>query len=144
VDVALKALSPAINDPTTAVLAMDQVHRLLRFVGKRRLHGQAVHDADGRVRVIFRTPDWDDFVNISFSEIRACGANSLQIVRRMRAMLENLIRTLPASRHAALRRQIDLLDRTLPGMYPLAEDLALARVPDSQGLGSASADGAER
>jgi len=53
-------------------------------------------------------------------------------------MLENLIRSLPVSRHAALRAQIDLLDRTLPDHYRLAEDLALARVPDSQGLGGAS------
>ena len=37
VDIALKALSPAINDPTTAVLAIDQLHRMLRMVGKRHL-----------------------------------------------------------------------------------------------------------
>ena len=37
VDIALKALSPAINDPTTAVLAIDQLHRMLRTVGKRHL-----------------------------------------------------------------------------------------------------------
>jgi uncharacterized membrane protein len=138
VDIALKALSPAINDPTTAVLAMDQIHRLLRFVGKRRLHDEIVHDSAGQVRLVLRTPNWDDFVHIAFTEIRACGANNVQIARRMRAMLENLIRSLPVSRHAALRAQIDLLDRTLPDHYSLAEDLALARVPDSQGLGGAS------
>lgn len=134
-DVALKALSPAINDPTTAVLAIDQLHRLLRFVGKRRLYEDALRDQDGQMRVIFRTPDWDDFVHISCCEIRACGANNLQIVRRLRAMLENLIRCLPPQRHPALRQQLDLLDRALPGLYPLAEDLALARLPDPQGLG---------
>jgi hypothetical protein len=53
-------------------------------------------------------------------------------------MLQNLIRTLPAQRHAALREQLDLLDRTLPDYYKLPEDLALARIPDSQGLGGAS------
>jgi hypothetical protein len=53
-------------------------------------------------------------------------------------MLENLIRTLPAPRHAALLEQLDLLDRTLPDHYKLPEDLALARVPDSQGLGGSS------
>jgi hypothetical protein len=53
-------------------------------------------------------------------------------------MLENLIRTLPVHRHAALLEQIDLLDRTLPAYYKLPEDLALARVPDAQGLGGAS------
>jgi uncharacterized membrane protein len=137
-DIALKALSPAINDPTTAVLAMDQIHRLLRFVGKRRLHDEVVHDSAGQVRLLLRTPNWDDFVHISFTEIRACGANNVQIARRMRAMLENLVHSLPESRHAALKRQLDLLDRTLPDYYKLAEDLALARVPDSQGLGGAS------
>ena len=35
VDIALKALSPAINDPTTAVIAIDQLHRLLRKAGNR-------------------------------------------------------------------------------------------------------------
>ena len=139
VDIAIKALSPAINDPTTAILAMDQIHRLLRVVGKRRLHGAGVRDPAGRVRVIFRTPNWGDFVNISCSEIRACGANNVQVARRSRAMLENLIRTLPQQRHAALRQQLDLLDRTLPEFYRLEEDLALARIPDPQGLGGASA-----
>lgn len=139
VDIALKALSPAINDPTTAILAMDQIHRLLRVVGKRRLHGAVVRDLAGRVRVIFRTPNWADFVNLSCSEIRACGANNVQVARRSRAMLGNLIFTLPRQRHAALRQQLDLLDRTLPEFYKLEEDLALARIPDPQGLGGASA-----
>jgi uncharacterized membrane protein len=37
VDIALRALTTAINDPTTAVLAIDQLHRMLRAVGKRSL-----------------------------------------------------------------------------------------------------------
>jgi len=138
VDIALKALSPAINDPTTAVLAMDQVHRLLRVVGRRHLHGEEIRDAAGHVRLVLRTPNWEDFVHIACNEIRACGAGSVQIPRRQRAMLQNLIRTLPVQRHAALREQLDLLDRTLPDYYRLPEDLALARIPDSQGLGGAS------
>jgi uncharacterized membrane protein len=141
VDIALKALSPAINDPTTGVLALDQIHRLLRLVGKRRLHDDTIHDAEGRARVILRTPNWADFVHISCCEIRACGANNLQIARRMRAMLDNLIHTLPASRHAALRQQRDLLDRAVREHYPFAEDLALAHIADSQGLGGAAIGG---
>jgi uncharacterized membrane protein len=141
VDIALKALSPAINDPTTAVLAIDQIHRLLRLVGKRRLHDDTIHDAAGRARVILRTPNWADFVHISCCEIRACGANNLQIARRMRAMLDNLIQTLPESRHAALRQQLDLLDRAIREHYPFPEDLALAYIADSQGLGGAAIGG---
>ncbi len=141
VDIALKALSPAINDPTTAVLAIDQIHRLLRLVGQRRLHDDTIHDAAGHARLVLRTPNWADFVHISCCEIRACGANNLQIARRMRAMLENLISTLPESRRAALRQQLDLLDRTIREHYPLPEDLVLAQIADSQGLGGAAVGG---
>ena len=45
VDIAIKALSPAINDPTTAVLALDQLHRLLRMVGKRNLRNERYRTA---------------------------------------------------------------------------------------------------
>jgi uncharacterized membrane protein len=135
VDIALKALSPAINDPTTAVLAIDQLHRLLRIVGTRHLSNDQILDDSGHVRVIFRTPNWQDFVNLAFSEIRRCGAGNFQVARRLRAMIENLTRTLPAHRHTALEQQLGLLDREIETQYRLPEDLALARGSDSQGLG---------
>ena len=138
VDVALKALSPAINDPTTAVLAMDQLHRLLRMVGKRHLHTDELLNRSGDIRVIFRTPNWDDFVYLAFSEIRSCGSNNLQVVRRMRAMIENLLQTLPPSRREALLRQLNLLDREVERIFIYPEDLALARIADAQGLGGHS------
>ena len=135
IDIALKALSPAINDPTTAVLAIDQLHRLLRAVGRRHLRNDQIVDREGQLRLIFRTPNWDDFVHLSFSEIRRCGAGSFQVARRLRAMIENLTVTLPERCHAALREQLVLLDREVSKAFTFAEDLALARVPDAQGLG---------
>jgi uncharacterized membrane protein len=66
-------------------------------LGKRQLHGELVFDAARRPRVIFRTPNWEDFVHVACTEIRACGANNVQIARRMRAMLENLMASLPES-----------------------------------------------
>lgn len=135
VDIALKALSPAINDPTTAVLAIDQLHRLLRQVGRRQLSDENFRDEAGTLRAIFRTPNWEDFVNLAFSEIRRYGANNFQVARRLRAMIENLIRSLPEHRHAALEQQRTLLDREIEALYRLPEDLALARGSDSQGLG---------
>ena len=135
VDIAIKALSPAINDPTTAVLALDQIHRLLRLVGLRHLRDEEIRDADGNPRLIFRTPNWEDYVHLSCIEIRHCGAGSVQIMRRMRSMLENLIQTLPPHRHTELSLQIELLDRTIEKQYSFPEDIAIARIPDSQGLG---------
>jgi uncharacterized membrane protein len=134
-DIALKALSPAINDPTTAVLAIDQLHRLLRSVGKRHLGTDNITDESGKLRVIFRTPNWEDFVNLACTELRRYGADSIQIARRLRAMIENLIRTLPEHRHAALQAQLALLDHAIGAIYTLPEELALARAADSQGLG---------
>ena len=81
VDIALRALSPAINDPTTAVLAVDQLHRLLRTVGKRHLRNDGLSDKSGQLRVVFRTPNWEDYVHLAFSEIRACGSSNLQIAQ---------------------------------------------------------------
>ena len=134
-DIALKALSPAINDPTTAVLAIDQLHRLLRRVGKRNLLTDTISDESGKVRVIIRTPNWDDFVNLACTELRRYGADSIQVARRLRAMIENLIHTLPEHRHAALQAQLALLDAAIKAIYILPEDLVLARATDSQGLG---------
>ena len=135
VDIAIKALSPAINDPTTAVLAIDQLHVLLRHVGLRHVNREEVCDEAGKLRLVFRTPNWEDFVHLTCTEIRHCGTGSVQIMRRMRSMLENLMNTLPPHRHAELRKQLDLLDRAIEGHYAFAEDRALARMPDPQGLG---------
>lgn len=135
VDIALKALSPAINDPTTAVLAIDQIHRLLRFAGKHRLHGGAIHDGLGKPRVLYPQPTWQDFVNLSCTEIRACGASNVQVARRLRALLENLMATLPRYRHPELLAERGRLDLAIKAAYPIADDLALASIPDTQGLG---------
>ena len=135
VDIAIKALSAAINDPTTAVIAIDSLQPLLRTVGMRDLRNDSVWDADGRRRVLVRTPDWNDFVQLAFSEIRHYGASNLQVARRLRALLESLMEVLPESRVPALRREWQLLDRSVQRLFPFAEDLALARTPDPQGLG---------
>ncbi|MGY4829104.1 DUF2254 domain-containing protein [Sphaerotilaceae bacterium SBD11-9] len=139
VDIALKALSPAINDPTTAVIAIDQIHRLLRVAGKRRLHSDEITDRSGRLRVIQRTPDWEDFVLVACAEIRACGAASLQIVRRLRAMIDNLVALLPPYRHPPLLQELARLDAAIESAYKTPDELALARIADVQGLGGAAA-----
>jgi uncharacterized membrane protein len=135
VDIASKGLSPAINDPTTAVLAIDQIHNLLRSVGVRRLDDGRVRDAAGTLRLVYRTPDWDDFVHLAVTEIRQFGGVSIQVARRLRAMLEGLIRTLPEDRTTLLRKELDLLHRSAKRFFVEPEDQALAQVSDFQGVG---------
>ncbi len=135
VDIACKGLSAAINDPTTAVLALDQLHYLLRSVGSRELSDGHVRDARGRLRLLYRTPDWDDFVHLAVTEIRHYGGTSIQIARRLRAMLENLIQTLPVERGALLHQELNLLHRSIERFFPETEDRVLADVGDPQGVG---------
>jgi uncharacterized membrane protein len=137
VDIALKALSPAINDPTTAVLAIDQLQRLLRVAGQRNLRDAPALDDDGTLRLIQRTPNWNDFVQLALTEIRHHGTN-MQVLRRLRAMIEAVMAAVPETRLPALRQELALLDVQVDRLYDDPEDQALARVPDTQGLGGAS------
>jgi uncharacterized membrane protein len=137
VDVAAKALSPAINDPTTAVLALDQLHHLLRSVGLRDLQTGQVRDETGQLRLTYRTPDWDDLVDLAVTEIRQYGKDSIQIARRLRAMLESLIRVVPMDRAGRLRAELELLRRTVERAFQDPEDRTRADRGDSLGVGGA-------
>jgi uncharacterized membrane protein len=135
VDIASKALSPAINDPTTAVLAVDQIHHLLRSVGRRCLDPGIRNDPAGAVRLIYPTRNWENFVRLAVTEIRQFGGGSIQVVRRLRSMLENLNEVLPPDRTGLLREELSLLERAAGRMFPEPEDRVLANTSDSQGVG---------
>ncbi|MCE9562826.1 MAG: DUF2254 domain-containing protein [Planctomycetes bacterium] len=135
VDIANKALSPAINDPTTAVLALDQIDNLLRSLGRQRLDEGLAHDRDGKLRVVYGTPDWPDYVTLAVSEIRQYGEGSLQVSRRLRAMLEHLIATLPEARKPPLLQELELLGNATRRKFPDEADRKRAEVADYQGVG---------
>src|SRR5208337_252851 len=79
VDIAIRALSPAINDPTTAVQALDQIQDLLLRLGSRRLEIGELRDSEGKLRLVVPYPTWDDYLRLAFDEIRYCGARSVQV-----------------------------------------------------------------
>lgn len=89
----------------------------------------------GRIRLVYRTPNWEDFVQLAVTEIRHYGGQSIQVVRRLRAMLENLIQTLPEDRAPLLRQELTLLHRSAERFFSEPEDRALADVSDFQGVG---------
>jgi uncharacterized membrane protein len=136
VDIAAKALSPAINDPTTAVIAIDQIHRLLRMIGDRELDTSASSGQPDRPGVVYRTPDWEDYVNLAVSEVRLYGASTMQVARRLRAMLEHLLTVVPPHRQPPLEAQLVLLNRAVERSFADVEDRARAGIGDYQGVGS--------
>src|SRR5215472_4291149 len=137
VDIAIKALSPAINDPTTAVQTLDQIEDLLIRLGRRRLEIGSFCDAAGSLRLLMNFPTWDDFLSLAFDEIRFYGATSIQVMRRMKALVHELISILPEERQPALRHWQERLQLTVARSFPDQEDKLEASADDRQGLGSA-------
>jgi uncharacterized membrane protein len=136
IDIAERSLSTGVNDPTTATQVVDQLHDLLRQVGSRHLPNGWYADAHQRPRLFMSPPTWDVFVALAFEEIRVHGASSLQVVRRIRSAVEDLLENLPEERHPALRRQVRLLDDTTEWAFRSDSERRAARHPDAQGIGS--------
>jgi uncharacterized membrane protein len=136
VDIAIKALSPAINDPTTAVQALDQIEDLLGRLGRQELHPGFVQDSEGKLRLIIRVPTWEDYLTLAFDEIRQFGAGSIQVMRRLRAALAALADTIMVpARAEAVQRYLQHLDLVIERSPLDAEDKATALQEDRQGLG---------
>jgi uncharacterized membrane protein len=136
VDIAIKALSPAINDPTTAVQALDQIGDLLLRLGSRRLEVGSFRDDSGRVRLVIPYPSWDDFLHLAFEEILSCGAKSVQVMRRMKALVADLLTVLPVERHAGLKYWQQRLQASISRSFEDVEEKLSASIEDRQGLGT--------
>jgi uncharacterized membrane protein len=136
VDIAIKALSPAINDPTTAVQAVDQIEDLLRRLGRREVDAGHARDADGALRLIVPMPTWEDYLTLAFDEIRQYGGTSVQVMRRLRAALIGLTESLPSPERAdAVRRYLKHLDLVIERSPLDEQDKVMAFQEDRQGLG---------
>lgn len=134
VDIAVRALSPAINDPTTAVQAVDRIATLLAVVAERPdPTGHYIDDA-GVVRVRAYEPGFARLATLGFSEISLFGAGSPQVTRRLLAAYDVLEGLTDGGRRAtmvALRsRTLAAMETAMPGAFG-----ELAREPDRLGFG---------
>jgi uncharacterized membrane protein len=135
VDIAIRALSPAVNDPTTAVQVLDYLEETLRVVGAtaRPPGGASVETlASG---VIMPVRAWPDFLALGITEIREYGASSIQVLRRLRALLEELGELVPPENRAAVDEELRRLDATVVASHADSVDLDLASSRDHQGIG---------
>jgi len=135
VDVAIKALSPAINDPTTAVQSLDQIEDLMLRLGRRDLTAGRCRDARGELRLVFPVPCWGDLLTLAFDEIRFYGGSSIQVMRRLRALLQDLARQLPPERRPAVERYLERVDNGIRRAFEDLDDRKDALAEDRQGLG---------
>jgi uncharacterized membrane protein len=130
VDIAEKALSPAVNDPTTATQALDRIHDLLRRVARAPVPTGHQRDDDGVLRLVTRVATWDEMVALACDEIRAYGGASHQVQRRMRTMLADLTTVVGPEGRPALERQQRLLDIAAERLLPDPEDRRWALDPE--------------
>lgn len=136
VDIAIRALSPAVNDPTTAIQALDQIEDLLCRLAGRSLTDGCMAERNGVLRAFLPSASWEDYLMLGFDEIRLCGANSLQVMRRLNEALVTIERAAPyASRAEAARRYRKHLDSGVDHSQFDTEDRASALRSDRQGLG---------
>ncbi|OYN93516.1 hypothetical protein CGZ95_19455 [Enemella evansiae] len=141
VDIALKALSPAINDPTRAVQCLDAIEDILARVAPlvreqgETLAGETADDAS-LSRGWWRP--WEVWVSAATDEIRQFGTTSMQIERRLRALFQTLLSICPPDQHPPLRVRLEALDRaTSQWSDPL--DRSLSGAADVQGIGAPDA-----
>ena len=138
VDIAIRALSPAVNDPTTAVQALDRIEALLIELYGRRPGPMIVADQDGEPRGLFRAPEWEQYLDLGLMEIRRYGASSIQVARRLRAVYGDLLEIAEGPAHARVELEQRLLDEELAAAFPDPDEREIAGRPDRLGLGSAA------
>jgi uncharacterized membrane protein len=141
VDTAVKALSPAINDPSTAVQVLDWIEGLLRDAAPRELGGGEYRDETGAIRIVYRTSTWEDLVGLAFEEILFYGRTAIQVQRRMRAIFDGLIADLPEHRRPAIVELRSRLALSVAEEFPLRGTRTVASHPDRLGLGMAERGG---
>lgn len=126
VDIAERALSQGVNDPTTASQCLDHLHDLLRRLAERPLPPERVETAEGDIRVVVTQPTWDDYVALALDEIRHWGAGSIQIHQRIGSLLDDLLSSAPVDRLAVLKDRRRMLDARLADL-PVVEQVNTAR-----------------
>lgn len=135
VDIAIRALSPAINDPTTAVQTLDRIESLLIRLYERHPGSTFVVDSHGRPRGLIHAPKWIEYFDLAVTEPRIYGARSVQIHRRLRAMHARLLDITDGPEHERIVREIEQMDREVESDFSAPHDLELALEPDRLGIG---------
>jgi uncharacterized membrane protein len=141
VDIAIKALSPAVNDPTTAVQVINHLGDTLQTIGATDFEPKAA-PVERPWRVVVPGRGWEEYLSLGVTEIREYGASSVQVVRWLRAMLEELHGAVRPEHRAAVEIELARLQADVEREFGPSADLDRASEPDRQGLGGVTGLGA--
>jgi uncharacterized membrane protein len=136
VDIADKALSPAINDPTTAVQALNYLSDVLRLIGMTDFSRSRWRSGSAaRAGLVIPARSWEDYLMLGVTEIREYGSTAIQVMRRMRAMLEELRDEVRPEHRPAVEEELARLGVTVGRSFADSVDLDRANTADPQGIG---------
>ncbi|GAA1477775.1 DUF2254 domain-containing protein [Nocardioides aestuarii] len=113
VDVAVKALSPGVNDPTTAVHALGHISALLCSLSDRDLGPRLLADDDGRTRVVLHGPDLADLVALALAQPRKYGAADAQVMQKVLQVLLDLSRRVSPDQRAVVLVELERTRRVI-------------------------------
>ena len=130
-DIAAQALSPAVNQPTTAVLVIDSLEDVLLQIASSPRQSGCYTDRDGTVRLVKPLPGWEDCLDLAFTEITVYGAASPQVARRLLAAYAALEAAAGPARRAGVTARREELARQLASDCTAQQALR----PDLMGLG---------
>ena len=117
-DIALRALSAAVNDPATAVDAVDATEGLLRALAVRELHVADVADSAGAPRVRLVVPTWEDYLRTGVEDLLPSAAPVPMVLERLKKLLNNIVEISPPSRHGPLIRLSEQVQNKLVACRP--------------------------
>ncbi len=95
VDIALKAISPAVNDPTTAIACIDQLSRIMIRFGMRDLPDALLYDPPGKLRLSIPWVDFDGLMDSAFEQIRLYARGDLAVSMRILRAYSDIAATIP-------------------------------------------------
>lgn len=136
-DISIRALSPAVNDPTSAVEVLNELDDILRRLAQRSFGSGVITDDGGRCRVRYTPLAWHALLGLALDETLQYGASSIQVARRLQALLRDLGPITPEGRRQPVQARIDALNSLVAAAFP-STGADVASAPDRQGLGSSS------
>lgn len=102
VDIAVRALSPGVNDPTTATICLDRLCEVIALLGNREPPESVRSGEDGSVRLVLREQAFESLVDLAFASIRWYGAGDPVVATHLIASLGRVAALVPPERRSSL------------------------------------------
>ena len=117
-DIGMRALSPAVNDPATAVQVLDTLESLLVPLASRDLDVAEIADGAGDVRVVLALPRWDDYLQTALDDLIESGAHAPMALLRGHALLTSLLSAAPPPRKPSIAWRLQHAEELAAANFP--------------------------